>query len=852
MLSESAINIFWNSPIGPFLREITIIGQGGFGTVYKAYHTALNRTVAVKVLNQTAFEDEIAVARFMREARALEQIEHPNVVRVYSCGSTSAGLPYMVMEFLVGRTITAELEETGGRFPVPRARDILAQILKGVGAMHANGIIHRDLTPANCIVVQKDDTQESVKIFDFGLVKSSSDSENTQQLTRTAQVCGTAAYIAPEVWLQQRPNELTDIYSLGCLLYQMVTGQPPFVETLFAQCNLQHVSSAVTPAYITNTDNVVYPALEAVLQTSLSKNAEDRYQSVEEFGRALQKNLDTCIPVEKYHRTRLGCTIFEFARIAGLITVGAALIFLVWSINKAETISDRMETLKIQDSELTKNLSASESNLASTAKGNAALRKKLCRVKLELAGLMAGEFKADRGPHYRKEAVNGYFSALSLCHCWEDSMETLVELRQLVPFAPRHYGFDYMAEQFDTQSGLAFSESRYDDALVLARAFLLTDPKTMPQSASKMLQIATIYSERPKYSHQADLYRLRAERLLTNNYRHTNSLEYAKDLMVLAHLAPKNESDKVRKYIATAEKVALLPSNAGLPAKADLLCCVAENTLVKLDDLKKAQDLARLGVKAFESLDKGSFGHGHCLDVLSVTQSRLGSFREAIVNEDKAGEIFIAGKFYLQGRIMYARLAEHLLGLGDKALMQQYEPKLTMMIAVPFLDNPEDRFFGMLLRLQTVIIMFALGQDEMATRYFDATPSFHLSSKQVSFALDLIGIASSFSKTKHFRQARWCLDEAERLMPEDYFDGQVHLAHQSAICGNRNCYRRALLRFCSQLKNSTERKKLTNERYLRLIQLMKAALTLKSLNLDKSDVAFLAGLEADYSAWAKR
>lgn len=271
---EADETVLRNSPIAPYLQDIVLIGEGGFASVFKAYDKLLDRTVAVKVLHSTMIGNEVAASRFLREAQALAKMRHPRIVRIFSFGRTSTGCPYIVMEFIEG-TRLADKVQTDSHLDVQTVQTTFSAVLEAVGAMHTAGFVHRDLSSANIMITKDGDA----KIFDFGFVKHIA-REDGQKLTKTRQVCGTISYCSPEVCLGEPADKRSDIYSLGCVLYYMLTGRPPFIADTVEECMIKHLKSEPVPTYAFRNDNVCYPKLEQILGRCLNKQPKDRYQSI--------------------------------------------------------------------------------------------------------------------------------------------------------------------------------------------------------------------------------------------------------------------------------------------------------------------------------------------------------------------------------------------------------------------------------------------------------------------------------------------------------------------------------------------------------------------------------------------
>jgi eukaryotic-like serine/threonine-protein kinase len=257
------------------------------GTVYRACDRILGREVAVKVLPLGRAADRNSVARFQREARAAAALCHPNVVSVFDAGSDES-TRFIVMEYVHGVHL-GELLSRRGPLPVAKAVDLGAQIARGLAAAHSVGIIHRDVKPANVMV----DQSGTVKLLDFGIARARTDNS----LTQTGSVLGSAHYIAPEVARGETAEERSDVYSLGCVIYEMVTGRPPFLGELDAALLHQHASARPRPAQ-TLVPGVPRELDELVMQM-LAKRAAERPSAAQltaALGRIAQGARTTRIP----------------------------------------------------------------------------------------------------------------------------------------------------------------------------------------------------------------------------------------------------------------------------------------------------------------------------------------------------------------------------------------------------------------------------------------------------------------------------------------------------------------------------------------------------------------------------
>src|SRR5215469_16616729 len=200
-----------------------IVGRGGMAEVFRARDIRLDRIVGVKTLRSDLARDQTFQARFRREAQSAASLNHPSVVAVYDTGEEMVGatpVPYIVMEFVDGRTLR-DLLRDDGRLPPERAAEITDGVLKALDYSHRNGIVHRDIKPGNVMLTRSGD----VKVTDFGLARALS---GELSMTQTAQVIGTAQYLSPEQARGERVDARSDLYSTGCLLYELLTGRPPF------------------------------------------------------------------------------------------------------------------------------------------------------------------------------------------------------------------------------------------------------------------------------------------------------------------------------------------------------------------------------------------------------------------------------------------------------------------------------------------------------------------------------------------------------------------------------------------------------------------------------------------------
>jgi serine/threonine-protein kinase len=263
------------------------LGVGGMGTVYRARHLLIDRTVAVKVLSQRFVEDDAAQMRFRREAKAAGRLQHPNAVAVTDFGQTADGYVYIVMELLEGRTLREILAKEA---PLDTARSValMLQAAAAVAAAHEAGIIHRDLKPANIFVVQNAEVPSVVKVLDFGIAKLAAETleeEDAHTLTQVGAMIGTPRYMSPEQCDGAELTPAADVYSLGVILYEMLTGLVPFSGSTPLAIAMKHTSELPRPP------REVIPSipegLEAIVLHALEKSPADRPADAAEFRREL-------------------------------------------------------------------------------------------------------------------------------------------------------------------------------------------------------------------------------------------------------------------------------------------------------------------------------------------------------------------------------------------------------------------------------------------------------------------------------------------------------------------------------------------------------------------------------------
>jgi eukaryotic-like serine/threonine-protein kinase len=260
-----------------------VVGRGGMAEVYRARDIRLDRIVAIKTLRTDLARDQTFQARFRREAQSAASLNHPSIVAVYDTGedmTSGVPVPYIVMEYVDGRTVRDLLQE-GHRLLPERSLEIIDGVLRALEYSHQAGIVHRDIKPGNVMVTRNGD----IKVMDFGIARAMSDAQAT--MTQTAQVIGTAQYLSPEQARGERVDARSDLYSAGCLLYELLTGRPPFTGDSPVAIAYQHVrENPIPPSRI---DPDIPRWADAVVLKAMAKAPADRYQSAAEMRADLQR-----------------------------------------------------------------------------------------------------------------------------------------------------------------------------------------------------------------------------------------------------------------------------------------------------------------------------------------------------------------------------------------------------------------------------------------------------------------------------------------------------------------------------------------------------------------------------------
>lgn len=271
-------------------RVLHQIGHGGMGRIYQAVDVPNNRVIALKVLHPHLLEDEEAVRRFEREAKASMSLRHPNLLTVHDFGFSDEGLPFIAMEYLDGEVLQ-QLLKMDGPLELRRFLTIFLQTCSALNHAHTNRVIHRDVKPGNIMLIKVADSSDIAKLIDFGIAKIVRTDGSGQRLTQTGDVFGSPFYMSPEQCMGLELDPRSDIYSLGCVMYEAISGVRPFEgENAMTTMQMQ-VDNALRSFEEICPELGVPPQIESVVIRALEKDPKDRYQSAKELGAELERLL---------------------------------------------------------------------------------------------------------------------------------------------------------------------------------------------------------------------------------------------------------------------------------------------------------------------------------------------------------------------------------------------------------------------------------------------------------------------------------------------------------------------------------------------------------------------------------
>jgi serine/threonine protein kinase len=267
------------------LELLERIGEGGMSTVYKARHLVMGKVFAVKILNPHLTAKPQSLLRFQQEAKAAASLSHPNVITVHDCG-VHDNHAFLIMDYLEGHSL-GDVIDVQGKIPPERAIPIFIQTCDALGHAHLNSVIHRDLKPSNIMLVNDANHDDFVKIVDFGIAKlldaSEMDEKGHQSLTQTGDVFGSPLYMSPEQCTGQKLDKRSDIYSMGCLMYETLTGKPPLIGANVLETMHKQLNDTAAPIVDDKSQDKLLKRLDAIITKCLAKDRKARYQDMTEL-----------------------------------------------------------------------------------------------------------------------------------------------------------------------------------------------------------------------------------------------------------------------------------------------------------------------------------------------------------------------------------------------------------------------------------------------------------------------------------------------------------------------------------------------------------------------------------------
>jgi serine/threonine protein kinase len=268
----------------------SVIGQGSAGTVYRAVQELIGREVAVKVLHDYLVSDDEFIKRFKQEAKASSRLNHPNIITIYDFGviPQGGGRPYIAMDLLNGTPLSDIIAEVN-HFPPAEAVPIFIQVAAALAEAHRQGVVHRDIKPENIVLVERGGQKNFPIVVDFGIARLVQEESDQAKITRTGTVCGSPTYMSPEQCTSSKVDHRSDIYSLGIVFYETLTGEVPFQHEELVRVMAMHLSDPARPITEVRPDLAFPEALVQLVNKCLLKNPNDRYQSMDELGAALEE-----------------------------------------------------------------------------------------------------------------------------------------------------------------------------------------------------------------------------------------------------------------------------------------------------------------------------------------------------------------------------------------------------------------------------------------------------------------------------------------------------------------------------------------------------------------------------------
>lgn len=498
------------SLIAERLEILSLIGAGGMSTVYRAKHLLLDRIVAVKVM-QVGKVDDHAVRRFQQEAKAATALNHPNIATVREFGMAESGDPYLVMDYIEGTSLS-DLIKQDGALSVERTKAIMTQVCAGLQHAHSLGIVHRDLKPANVMLLKDATGSETAKIVDFGIAKILQ-SDGKSELTKAGEIFGTPLYMSPEQGLGKTVDARSDIYSLGCMMYECLSGKPPFSAETALETLLQHTTEA--PPLLKNGGDVAH-----VIYRCLEKKPENRYESAEELSRALL-NPNKIRPTNTNKAKKL---IFASACAIAFSTVAVTII--AWPFISRQLYPPHWKAL------------------AKTAQENQNLGPGNWDTAKHL--YLQAVAEAEKGDASAVEKEQLYKQVGQLCNSlqqWDTSIEYLLKALKLnqqhEENAETGSIHDWLGEGYKFQNRLEQAIEHGELAVQIKRKYLPDHPFTL----FALLHLGQAYRDSNKFA-QAEQIDRQAVSLAEKLYPHGDDVNLANACQQLAYVLYKQEQFK--------------------------------------------------------------------------------------------------------------------------------------------------------------------------------------------------------------------------------------------------------------------------------------------------------------------
>ncbi len=307
--------------------DMQLIRQGGMGAIYKGRHTVTGAKLAIKVMLPHLVKDITQIQRFVQESRLICALSNEHIVKVYDCGVSGQNTPFIVMDYIEGQSLRQRLES--GPLDLKTGMNLFLQVSKGLSHAHKRGIIHRDIKPDNIMVTLDDDGNDMAKVVDFGIGKAyfPGNQDELANLTGTGEIVGTPYYMSPEQAMGQQLDPRCDIYSLGCVMYHVFTGTPPFTGVSVIQILAKHAKDPVPDSLTASSGSQLPAAIRNIIAKCLEKEPADRYASMEALQADLirfQESGDFAMLTGKQKRT-----IRAAGRFVGSMMVGFVVVFVL-------------------------------------------------------------------------------------------------------------------------------------------------------------------------------------------------------------------------------------------------------------------------------------------------------------------------------------------------------------------------------------------------------------------------------------------------------------------------------------------------------------------------------------------